>query len=179
MCSFVLCSAPFALLDWNLLFAIVLTPPPAQVLGIDVLGGCKVRTRRRVFFCAARRARARPRARPRLTPAPAPAPQEVEKQFALVERHIARLRTLPMLRDSDVVVMCERNLGFESEHLQRALSGIPNVRHRIDHKAQRYGIIMNEEVKYGAQTPGSACGHSGGADSRTHTDTHTQVPVRS
>ena len=60
-------------------------------------------------------------------------PQEVEKQFALVERHIARLRTLPM-------------------HLQRALSGILNVRHRIDHAAKRYGIIMNEEVKYGACT---------------------------
>mmetsp|Transcript_50159 Transcript_50159/g.80958 ORF Transcript_50159/g.80958 Transcript_50159/m.80958 type:complete len:133 (-) Transcript_50159:96-494(-) len=48
--------------------------------------------------------------------------------------------------------MCERNLGFESEHLQRALNGLPNVRHRIDHAAQRYGVIMNEEVKYGACT---------------------------
>ena len=72
--------------------------------------------------------------------------QEVEKQFALVERHIQRLRQLPMLRESEVVIMCERNLGFESEHLQRALSGMPNVRHRVDHQAQRYGIIMNEEV---------------------------------
>ena len=69
-----------------------------------------------------------------------------------MEQHITRLRTIPMLRDSEVVVMCERNLGFESEHLQRALSGIPNVRHRIDHAAKRYGIIMNEEVKYGACT---------------------------
>ena len=69
-----------------------------------------------------------------------------------MERHIARLRTIPMLRDSEVVVMCERNLGFESEHLQRALNGIPNTRHRVDHAAKRYGIIMNEEVKYGACT---------------------------
>ena len=52
-----------------------------------------------------------------------------------------------MLRDSEIVILCERNLGFESEHLQRALSGIPNVRHRIDHAAKRYGIIMNEEVR--------------------------------
>jgi len=70
----------------------------------------------------------------------------VEKQFALVERHILRLRTSRAYEDSEIVIMCERNLGFESEHLQRALNGLPNVRHRIDHAAQRYGIIMNEEV---------------------------------
>ena len=72
--------------------------------------------------------------------------QEVEKQFSLVERHIIRIRGLFELRDSEIVIMCERNLGFESEHLQRALNGIPNVRHRIDHAAQRYGVIMNEDV---------------------------------
>lgn len=31
--------------------------------------------------------------------------QEVEKQFALVERHIGRIRTLSMLQDSDIVIM--------------------------------------------------------------------------
>ena len=72
--------------------------------------------------------------------------QDVEKQFALVERHILRLRTSRAYMDSEIVIMCERNLGFESEHLHRALNGLPNVRHRIDHAAQRYGIIMNEEV---------------------------------
>ena len=70
----------------------------------------------------------------------------MEKQFTLVRWHIARLRTLVMLEDSEIIIMCERNLGFESEHLQRALAGMPNVRHQVDHAAQRYGIIMNEEV---------------------------------
>ena len=51
-----------------------------------------------------------------------------------------------MLVDSEIIIMCERNLGFESEHLQRALAGMPNVRHWVDHAAQRYGSIMNEEV---------------------------------
>jgi len=51
--------------------------------------------------------------------------QEVEKQFALVEQHILRLRGCIALRDSEIVIMCERNLGFESEHLQRALNGLP------------------------------------------------------
>jgi len=72
--------------------------------------------------------------------------QEVEKQFTLVTRHIDRLRKNAMLQTSEIIIMCERNLGFESEHLQRALAGMLNVRHRIDHQAQRYGIIMNEEV---------------------------------
>jgi len=76
--------------------------------------------------------------------------QEVEKQFTLVRRHIARLRTLAMLADSEIIIMCERNLGFESEHLQRALAGMPNVRHWVDHAAQRYSIIMNE-VDHAAQ----------------------------
>ena len=79
----------------------------------------------------------------RITPAHT---QDVEKQFALVERHILRLRSSRAYEDSEIVIMCERNLGFESEHLQRALNGLPNVWHRIDHAAQRYGIIMNEEV---------------------------------
>lgn len=45
--------------------------------------------------------------------------------------------------------MCERNLGFESEHHERALRDLPLVRHRIDHQAKRYGILTTEDVKYG------------------------------
>lgn len=108
-----------------------------QVLGIDVLGGCKVYAHQCLcdFYL--------------LVPCGsdcADGPQEVEKQFSLVERHILQLRKKRVLEGSEIVIMCERNLGFESEHMQRALNGIPNVRHRIDHAAQRYGIIMNEEV---------------------------------
>ena len=77
---------------------------------------------------------------------------EPSKQFALVERHIQRIKTLPLLLFSPVIIMCERNLGFEAEHHERALRGIPHTRHRIDHAAKRYGILTTEEVKHGMCT---------------------------
>ena len=40
----------------------------------------------------------------------------------------------------------------EAEHHERALAGIPNVRFRVDHKAQRFGILTTEEVKYAMMT---------------------------
>lgn len=48
--------------------------------------------------------------------------------------------------------MVERNLGFEAEHHQRALNGIPFTRHRVDHQAKRYGILTTEEIKLGMMT---------------------------
>jgi hypothetical protein len=48
--------------------------------------------------------------------------------------------------------MCERNLGFEAEHHERALRGIPHARHRVDHAAKRYGVLTTEEVKHGMCT---------------------------
>ena len=36
----------------------------------------------------------------------------------------------------------------EAEHHERALSGMPNVRFRIDRQAQRFGILTTEEIKY-------------------------------
>ena len=62
---------------------------------------------------------------------------EPEKQFALVERHISLLRKVRELVYSQVIIMVERNLGFEAEHHQRALHGMPHTRFRIDHAAQR------------------------------------------
>jgi hypothetical protein len=53
-----------------------------------------------------------------------------------------------MLRQSLVVIMVERNLGFEAEHHHRALQGLPGTRHRVDHTAQRYGILTTEEIKH-------------------------------
>lgn len=44
--------------------------------------------------------------------------------------------------------MVERNLGFEAEHHERAFSGMPNVRFRVDHQAKRFGILTTEEIKY-------------------------------
>ncbi len=53
---------------------------------------------------------------------------------------------------SQIVIMVERNLGFEAEHHQRALNGIQGTRFRIDHAARRYGILTTEEVKYAMMT---------------------------
>jgi hypothetical protein len=73
---------------------------------------------------------------------------EPSKQFQLVLRHIDRIRNVTMLQFSEIVIMCERNLGFEAEHHERALRGIPKVRHRIDHAAKRIGILTTEEIKH-------------------------------
>lgn len=53
---------------------------------------------------------------------------------------------------SKIIIMVERNLGFEAEHHQRALNGLPNTSFRIDHAARRYGILTTEEVKYAMMT---------------------------
>jgi hypothetical protein len=81
-----------------------------------------------------------------------PLTPEPEKQFALVERHVRRLRELRELAFSQVIIMVERNLGFEAEHHERALNGLPHTRFRLDHAARRYGILTTEEVKYGMMT---------------------------
>lgn len=77
---------------------------------------------------------------------------EPEKQFALVEKHILKLRERDIFRQSMIYIMVERNLGFEAEHHHRALNGIPGTQHRIDHQAKRYGILTTEEVKQGMMT---------------------------
>jgi hypothetical protein len=73
---------------------------------------------------------------------------EPGKQFALVARHIERIRQVPMLQFSEVVIMCERNLGFEAEHHERALRGIEKTRHRVDHGAKRFGVLTTQEIKH-------------------------------
>ena len=77
---------------------------------------------------------------------------EPEKQFALVERHVQRIKSKSEFVCSEIVIMVERNLGFEAEHHQRALNGLPHTRFRVDHTANRYGILTTEEVKYGMMT---------------------------
>ena len=73
---------------------------------------------------------------------------EPGKQFALVARHIDRIREVSTLQFSEIVIMCERNLGFEAEHHERALRGIAKTRHRIDHGAKRFGILTTQEIKH-------------------------------
>jgi hypothetical protein len=53
-----------------------------------------------------------------------------------------------LLQFSTIIIMCERNLGFEVEHHERALHGIPHTRHRVDHAAKRFGILTTEEIKH-------------------------------
>jgi hypothetical protein len=77
---------------------------------------------------------------------------EPEKQFALVYRHVERIREQSVFRQSEIVFMVERNLGFEAEHHERALRDIPMSRHRIDHQAKRFGILTTEDIKYGMMT---------------------------
>jgi hypothetical protein len=74
------------------------------------------------------------------------------KQFALFHRHVNRIRDVCMLSHSEVVVFCERNLGFEAEHLERATRGLYRLRHRIDHAAKRFGVLTTEEIKYASTT---------------------------
>ena len=69
-----------------------------------------------------------------------------------MERHIKRIKCTSEFLFSEIVIMVERNLGFEAEHHQRALNGLPHTRFRIDHSANRYGILTTEEVKYGMMT---------------------------
>jgi hypothetical protein len=76
-----------------------------------------------------------------------PHPTEPTKQFALLRQHIFALRQHSILRDSPVVIMVERNLGFEAEHHHNALYDIPNTTHRVDKAAKRYGILTTEEIK--------------------------------
>lgn len=41
---------------------------------------------------------------------------------------------------------------IQAEHHHRALQGIPGTRHRVDHSAQRYGILTTEDIKHGMCT---------------------------
>lgn len=70
----------------------------------------------------------------------------------MVQRHVLRIRRVREFALSHIVIMVERNLGFEAEHHERALNGLQGTRHRIDHSARRYGILTTEEVKYGMMT---------------------------
>lgn len=77
---------------------------------------------------------------------------EPERQFDLVRQHIACVRRIPELAFSTIVILVERNLGFEAEHLQRALGSIEGVSFYRDQKANRVGVLTTEAVKLGAMT---------------------------
>lgn len=81
-----------------------------------------------------------------------PAPADPEKQFDLVTKHIARIRTDVGRKASRVFIYVERNLGFEAEHHKRALEHIPGVSFYVDQKANRVGVLTTEATKHAMAT---------------------------
>jgi hypothetical protein len=77
---------------------------------------------------------------------------EPERHFQLVRQHVAGIRKIQELAFSTVQIIVERNLGFESEHMERALKGEENVLFYRDKVAQRTGVLTTENVKLGAMT---------------------------
>lgn len=51
-----------------------------------------------------------------------------------------------------MLIIVERNLGFEAEHIERALVGEENVQFYKDAQAKRTGVLTTENVKLGAMT---------------------------
>lgn len=76
----------------------------------------------------------------------------VTKQFALVEAHIERLRTLPAYTHSEIYMIVERNLGNEAEHHKIALQHLSGVKWHTDHAARRVGFLTTQDTKYAMAT---------------------------
>jgi hypothetical protein len=77
---------------------------------------------------------------------------EPERQFNLVKQHIASVRKIQELAFSLIQIIVERNLGFEAEHMERALKFEENVVFYRDSHANRTGVLTTENVKLGAMT---------------------------
>ena len=69
-----------------------------------------------------------------------------------MRKHIAGIRHIPEFQFSPILIFVERNLGFESEHFQRALSNETLVSFYRDEQAGRTGIWTTDAVKLGAMT---------------------------
>jgi len=77
---------------------------------------------------------------------------EPDRQFCLVQEHIANLRKDLHRTLSKVKIYVERNLGFEAEHHHRALGDIPGVHFFIDRKAGRVGVLTTNDTKHAMST---------------------------
>jgi len=73
-------------------------------------------------------------------------------QFALVRLHIKEIRQIAEFTYSPIQIFVESNLGFEAEHIQRALQNEENVSFFRDYQAGRTGVLTTENVKLGAMT---------------------------
>jgi hypothetical protein len=77
---------------------------------------------------------------------------EPEKHYNLLKTHINKIRENPFLRFSEILVIVERNLGFESEHIRRASQALQNVTFYYDSEARRTGVLTTDKVKLAAMT---------------------------
>jgi hypothetical protein len=64
----------------------------------------------------------------------------------LLVNHIARIRDNVLWERSPIVVYVEHNLGFEAEHHERALRGVPGVSFYRDERRQRVGMLTTLQV---------------------------------
>lgn len=69
--------------------------------------------------------------------------REPTKTFALLRAHIAAIRSrIPILSGSQCLIVVERNLGFEAEHLHRECSSISNTQFVSESKdISRVGVL--------------------------------------
>jgi hypothetical protein len=78
---------------------------------------------------------------------------EPDKQFAMIEDHIYRLRrSRPEWSQSRVKIYVERNLGFEAEHHKLALQHLPGVTFRMDPTSDRVGMLTTQTIKHAMAT---------------------------
>jgi hypothetical protein len=78
---------------------------------------------------------------------------EPDRQFAMIEDHINRLRdSRPQWQYSQVKIYVERNLGFEAEHHKLALEHLPRVSFRMDPGCDRVGVYTSQPIKHAMAT---------------------------
>ena len=75
-----------------------------------------------------------------------------EKQFLFLIDFISRIRVFPEWHSSRILVFVESNLGFESEHHERALRGVAGITFYRDTKRARVGVITTLPIKHAAVT---------------------------
>jgi hypothetical protein len=78
---------------------------------------------------------------------------EPDRQFAMIEDHIKRLRSAKVQwQFSAVEIYVERNLGFEAEHHKLALQHLPRVSFRMDPGKDRVGVYTTQPIKHAMAT---------------------------
>ena len=77
---------------------------------------------------------------------------EPERQFAMIEDHIRRLREKAHWLCSPIKIYVERNLGFDAEHHKLALQHLPNVSFRMDPGCDRVGVFTTQPIKHAMST---------------------------